>query len=354
MLNKPLSHAPRVAIIDDCTVRGCRLLVSLIEQAGGTAVIIPRTIADLFLITAGVPEEKVALLRQACKRDEIRGYEVVIEKALNHHLCEVRKLLDSCDAIIFPGNMNDVPPSRYKESFIHPETKLPTRLDFRVQTEQLMLRYTLNVRQLPVLGICGGMQLMVTETGGKLVQHLPDLAGPEAMFTHNIKICSVSEEALKCFEAEFRELISRQQAAPVEANHAIHITTQDSLLAQITHASHRQLFESDFDGNRLGILSFHHQGAVAEGINQNHLLITALAEDGVVEGVEHKEHPFFVGVQFHPEYNTGHIGLGMVQELVRSALILRHSHYNTGKHALQEMLHSIPASNGLNLPSTLF
>ena len=45
--------------------------------------------------------------------------------------------------------------------------------------------------------------------------------------------------------------------------------------------------------------SFHHQAIkkIAKGF-----IISAVSEDGVIEAIEHKEHPYFIGVQFHPEY----------------------------------------------------
>jgi putative glutamine amidotransferase len=118
-------------------------------------------------------------------------------------------------------------------------------------------------RCLPVFGICGGLQLLVIARGGALVQDIPSDC-PQAI------IHSVPGDD-PCW-------------------HDIAISP-DSRLHELVGV------------NSLNVNSFHHQAARPE--RTGGLSVSARAADGVIEAVEDPEHPFCIGVQWHPERMAG-------------------------------------------------
>jgi putative glutamine amidotransferase len=167
--------------------------------------------------------------------------------------------LAQLDGLVLSGGDFDVPPSLYGEA-TRPQCGMlvPERTD----SELRFLRHALETG-MPVLGVCGGMQLLDVALGGSLHQDLPtDL-----------------------------DLRGHQQPAPKDVpSHDVEVAA-GTRLADLAGAG------------RLRVNSTHHQAvkAVAPG-----LVISARAPDGVVEGIELPGHPFAVGVQWHPESALRH------------------------------------------------
>jgi len=112
----------------------------------------------------------------------------------------------------------------------------------------------------PLLGICGGQQLLNVALGGTLIQHIPD---------------------------EVPGALAHEQPNPRDqAGHEVQVTA-NSLLHRICGAG------------RLAVNSAHHQavGAPGDGVRVN-----AVAPDGVIEGIEAPDRRFCLGVQWHPAY----------------------------------------------------
>lgn len=169
----------------------------------------------------------------------------------------VTRYLDLIDGLVITGGMFDIDPARYGMPAHFPETSLLK--DDRTNFEQAMLRGAL-ARDLPVLGICGGMQLIAVELGARLVQHIPsEIAG-----------CAEHKQRAPCDAASHR--ISVQPG---------------SLLRRIV------------GGGEGTVNSLHHQAVQAGG---GLLCVVACAEDGVAEAVEVDGQSFCLGVQWHPEY----------------------------------------------------
>lgn len=171
---------------------------------------------------------------------------------------DVEPYLALLDGLVLSGGGFDVPPPLYGEE-VRPccGPLIPERTD----AELLFLRGAL-AAGLPVLGICGGMQLLNVALGGSLVQDLPADAG----------------------------IRGHQQPPPKDVpSHDVEVVG-GTTLARLVGAG------------RLRVNSTHHQAvkAVAPG-----LLVTARAPDGVVEGIE-RPGPFTVGVQWHPESALRH------------------------------------------------
>jgi putative glutamine amidotransferase len=152
----------------------------------------------------------------------------------------------------------DVNPAHYGES---PHPSLGRVDDPLDQAELTLTRWALE-DHLPVLAICRGIQLLNVAAGGSLYQDLP--AQVSGAFPH---ACSAP-----AYSREYRA-------------HAVHIKPGSRLAAAIGSI-------------RCRTNSRHHQAVkdVAPGF-----VVTARAPDGVIEGIEHVDAPFIVGVQWHPE-----------------------------------------------------
>ncbi len=168
---------------------------------------------------------------------------------------DLKPLVARLDALVISGGDFDLDPKLYGES-PHPElgnTK-PLRTNYELQLLKTALEH-----DLPVLGICGGLQLLNVVMGGSLYQHLP--AEHDTNITHEQK--------------------GKEKAAA----HAISIA-QKSIL-------HNAL-------NTAGIMvnSTHHQAIkkLGEGLKA-----VAHSPDGIIEAAESPTHRFVLGVQWHPE-----------------------------------------------------
>jgi putative glutamine amidotransferase len=163
----------------------------------------------------------------------------------------VDETLDVLDGIIFSGG-GDLDPETYGAE-AHPETNQvsPERDD----AELALLQAALG-RDMPVLAVCRGSQVLNVARGGDLVQHLPEIVGHDR---HR------HEEA-------------------VMADHEVRVGS-DSRLGSIL-------------GDRAPVKSSHHQGfgRIGEGLHES-----AWAEDGTIEAVEDPSHRFALGVLWHPE-----------------------------------------------------
>jgi putative glutamine amidotransferase len=159
--------------------------------------------------------------------------------------------LDELDGLVLSGGV-DLNPRLYGEQR-HPEAEDP--IDARDETELRLLRGALD-RDMPVLAICRGMQLMNVGLGGSLDQHIGG--------------CDVHRR------------YDLDKKIPV---HSVDVEP-GTRLAEIVGAS------------KVQVNSRHHQAVARVG---DGLVVSARAEDGLVEGMELPGRRFAVGVQWHPE-----------------------------------------------------
>ena len=160
----------------------------------------------------------------------------------------VEEILDAVDGLIFSGG-NDMEPDLYGAE-AHPTT-LGTN-PARDRGELALLKGALE-RDLPVLAVCRGFEVLNVARGGDLVQHLPDVVG---------------HEEHRAIVGEFSE-------------HAVRVDPSSRI------------------GDVPGVVkSHHHQGVgrIGEGLRE-----VAWANDGTVEGLEDPDRRFLVGVLWHPE-----------------------------------------------------
>jgi putative glutamine amidotransferase len=175
---------------------------------------------------------------------------------LPFHVDHIEAYLDRVRGIVVTGGDFDVDPKLYGEDCKH-ERVIP--IPNRTQFEYALVKGALN-RDMPVLGICGGHQLINVVLGGSLIQHIPD---------------------------EVEDCLAHEQLNPRdEASHSVKITP-DSLL-------HKIVGELTTDVN-----SAHHQAVKKPGEG---VIVNAIAPDGVIEGIEHPGYKFCMGLQWHPEF----------------------------------------------------
>ncbi len=178
---------------------------------------------------------------------------------LPYDMDAVETYLDQIDGLLITGGMFDVNPALYGMPARYPE-KMALKED-RTAFEQAMLRAAI-ARDMPVLGICGGMQLIAVELGAKLLQHIP---------------------------SDIATSIEHKQAEDCDlASHAIHIR-QGSKLRAILGVENCE------------VNSLHHQSVAS---STDKVKVAAVADDGVVEAIEVPSLSFCMGVQWHPEYRV--------------------------------------------------
>jgi putative glutamine amidotransferase len=176
--------------------------------------------------------------------------------ALPHHPELAAEYLAALDGLLVTGGAFDVDPALWGGGAPHPKVTLkPGRTDFELAVTRAAL-----ARDMPVLGICGGQQLLAVAFGGTLIQHIPD---------------------------EVPGALPHEQPNPrTEPGHEVRVA-DGTLLSRIVGAP------------RMAVNSAHHQAVATPG---HGAVVNAVAPDGVVEGIEHPAHRFALGVQWHPEY----------------------------------------------------
>ncbi|MGB7220511.1 MAG: gamma-glutamyl-gamma-aminobutyrate hydrolase family protein [Vicinamibacterales bacterium] len=180
----------------------------------------------------------------------------------------VEDALAGIDGLLLTGG-NDVVPERYGEA-PHPAVKEldPARDEFEIG-----LVTAARARDLPIFGICRGIQVLNVACGGTLVQDVPSqVAGA---VPHSLKV---------------------PPNEPYARAHEVWIE-KDSLLSKLMR-------ERLNDADACDVNSRHHQAVkdVASGFR-----VSATAPDGVVEAIEDSSCRFCLGVQWHPEnfWRTG-------------------------------------------------
>lgn len=182
----------------------------------------------------------------------------------------IANTLDHIDALLLSGG-GDFNPLWADEQ---PSPRLHSINAERDLAELLTTRLAYN-RQMPILGICRGIQTIAMALEGHVQQDITD--NPQ-----HIK--------------------HSQDADRSEPTHTVTVT-RDTILASI------------YDAEEFAVNSFHHQAVDDPGCR---LVATAYAEDGTIEAVESSEHKHIMGVQWHPEW-LDEEGLPLFRWLVNEA-----------------------------------
>jgi putative glutamine amidotransferase len=186
----------------------------------------------------------------------------------------LEELLARLDGLVFSGG-GDIDPTLHAGG-AHDTVYgvVRGRDDFELE----IARRALATPELPLLGICRGMQLMNVALGGDLELHLPDRRG---------------------------EGVPHRTPAREPCFHPVRVEAGSAL-------------EKVYAAREFPVCSWHHQELRTLGSG---LRAVAWSEDGVVEGVEHAGHPFAIGVQWHPEMQLEEhpLQLRIFEELVARA-----------------------------------
>ena len=188
--------------------------------------------------------------------------------------------LDGCDGVLLTGGA-DVDPAEYGEPDRHPSVELEPARD---RYELALAREALK-RDLPLLAICRGAQVLNVAAGGTLIQDLPSTE-PSAL--GHTETAGQPKDAIA---------------------HDIRVAPDTCLSLLLTGGS--------TGAATLEVNSRHHQSVkdAAPGF-----VVSATAPDGVVEAIEKPDARFCLGVQWHPEnfWQTGRFG-SLFEGLVRAA-----------------------------------
>ena len=164
----------------------------------------------------------------------------------------VKEALD-CDGLLLPGGA-DIQPSLYGRER---EEKCGKPNELRDEYEFLIYNAFVKIKK-PILCICRGFQLLNVVNGGTLHQDIAEIK--------------------KCNHSSFMKR--------AKTIHNVNITDGTKLAEILKQA-------------QIGVNSMHHQAVENVG---NNLIVSAVSEDGFVEALELGEHPFCIGVQWHPEH----------------------------------------------------
>jgi putative glutamine amidotransferase len=174
--------------------------------------------------------------------------------------------IEALDGLLLSGG-SDLDPSLYSaEAHVQTVGVRPER-----DSSELALLKAALERDLPVLAVCRGSQVLNVALGGDLVQHLPDVVGSDR----------------------------HKEQAGVFSEHDVELRRGTRLEALL--------------GERAPVKSHHHQGfgRLGSGLRE-----AARADDGTIEAVEHPDRRFAIGVLWHPEEGED---FRLFQQLVEEA-----------------------------------
>jgi putative glutamine amidotransferase len=218
-------------------------------------------------------QEAVLLSRSYVEAVQSAGALVLMLAPDQELLSHPEEALDLIDGLVLAGGA-DIDPASYGEQ-PHPETldTVPERDRFEIALVRAAIK-----RDLPVLGICRGMQLINVAYGGTLLQHLPERFGHH----EHLRVPGTFDGA----------------------DHDVELV-EGSLAAQAAGETHH------------ATKSHHHQGVdrLGEGLQ----ISGCSALDGLPEAIEIPSKRFVLGVQWHPEADqTSRVVKAMVAEAERA------------------------------------
>ncbi len=168
----------------------------------------------------------------------------------------INSIIDILDGLVITGGAFDIHPKYYSEKKKYENLVIKnSRTNFEISLCKLALK-----KNIPILGICGGQQLINIVYGGSLYQDIKKDLGTN---------------------------IDHEQKNPRnQVSHAVNLNIESNLYKIIR-------------SKKIRVNSAHHQAIKTPGKG---LIINALAPDGVIEGIEDKSKNFCLGIQWHPEF----------------------------------------------------
>lgn len=209
----------------------------------------------IIAITACAEDDLSSRLNAAYSKSvlEAGGIPIILPLGVE---ADVEQILSVSDGLLLSGG-HDVHPFHFgaepspKLGQIHPER----------DTVELSLVHAAITKQMPIFGICRGIQVLNVALGGTLYQDIDSEYQSSKLLKHT------------------------QQAARGVATHYVNIE-QDNVLMKI------------IEKEKIAVNSFHHQAIYVLG---DTLKVAGKSNDGIIEAVYHESLPFCLGVQWHPE-----------------------------------------------------
>ena len=189
-------------------------------------------------------------------------------------------IVDRVDAVVITGGA-DLDPAHYGQD-PHPTVSTPD--PERDLAEFRLLRHAREL-DMPVLGVCRGLQVMAVGLGGSLVQHLP------------------------------------------EATELVHVERDGYFVYHLATIQEESLAARILGGGTIMVNSSHHQAVADPGP----LVVTGRAEDGTIEVCEDPARTFCLGVQWHPEHPDQASGPLLFAALVDAASAYRRRRGGSGR-----------------------
>tara|TARA_B100000427_G_C15405129_1_gene549452 strand:- start:77 stop:784 length:708 start_codon:yes stop_codon:yes gene_type:complete len=177
--------------------------------------------------------------------------------------------LDSLDGLVITGGNFDINPSLYDKSYKGSRNIKEKRTNFEIDIFNKFLETSK-----PILGICGGEQLMNVAGGGDLFQDIND---------------------------SIKTKIKHEQTNPRDQTSHKVIVSKNSKLYNIIQTTD------------IKVNSAHHQSVKNLGKN---FISSALAPDGIIEAIEHTKHPWCIGLQWHPEFLITNSDVAIIKNFV--------------------------------------
>ncbi len=180
--------------------------------------------------------------------------------------------LKALDGLLITGGNFDINPTFYSETLDGSRIIKEKRTNFEIEIFNKFLETSK-----PILGICGGEQLMNVASGGDLIQDI------DVSTNTNIK---------------HEQLNPRN-----EVSHEVNIKRNSKLF---------QIIQSE----KIKVNSAHHQSVKKTGEN---FISSAFAPDNIIEAIEHTKHPWCFGLQWHPEFLITDADIAIIKDFVNHA-----------------------------------
>ena len=180
--------------------------------------------------------------------------------------------LKTLDGLVITGGNFDINPSLYSETAAGSRDIKNKRTNFEIEIFNQFLETSK-----PILGICGGEQLMNIASGGNLIQDI---------------------------NTSIKTNIQHEQPNPRdEVSHDVSIKKSSRLF---------QIVQSD----RIKVNSAHHQSVKKTGKD---FIASAFASDNVIEAIEHIKHSWCFGLQWHPEFLITDADIAIIKDFINHA-----------------------------------
>ncbi len=191
---------------------------------------------------------------------------------LFHNNSVSRFFVETLDGLIITGGNFDINPSLYSESNDGSRNIKSERTNFEIE----IFNQFLNTSK-PILGICGGEQLMNVASGGDLIQDI---------------------------NTSIKTNVQHEQPNP-----------RDEVSHEISIKKSSRLFEI-IQNDNIKVNSAHHQSVKKTGDN---FIVSAFASDNVVEAIEHTKHSWCFGLQWHPEFLITDADITIIKDFINHA-----------------------------------